>query len=531
MNIFEEYGLSKWTIQILEQKWFSKPSPIQEETWPILIKNEKDLIGQSQTWSGKTAAFGIPIVENLLKNKKWKHIKAVVLCPSRELAIQVWNEINSFVWKRDISVFTIYWWQSYIKEKRKIKSWIDILVGTPWRIIDHLKNKAIDFSKIEYFVLDEADEMLNMWFIDDIEEILKNTPTEKRTILFSATMPKAIMKIATNYMQEFETIKVKSKTLTSDTVEQKYYLVKPRDKSELLYRILDIEVDFYGIVFCRTKIDVDELNRSLKQKWYNADSIHWDISQNQREKVILNFKKWYTKILIATDVAARGLDVNNLSHVINYSIPENTEDYTHRIWRTWRAWKDWIAITFVTPQDRYKINNIMRKTNSKIIKEDIPDISYIMDRQREKLIEWIWNIIDKNKFEENIDLAKELLKLDKSEIIVSSLIRLLMKDKFAERKYQDISEPKVINSKSFDDDWQARLFVAMWKSTGKSPKEIIDYICEWSWVDSKNIDDLKVLNDFSFITVNSEDSKKIIRSFYTKWDGGRPLVSKAKKKK
>ncbi len=529
MAKFNEFNFSKETLEIINNKWFEEASNIQEWAFPILLDGEKDMLWQSQTWTWKTAAFGLPIVENLAKDKKTWNIQAVVLCPSRELAMQVWEEIKSFVGKRDINVFTIYWWQSYIKEKRQIKSWIDILVWTPGRIIDHLKNKVLDFSKIKYFVLDEADEMLNMGFIEDIEEILQNTPDNKRTILFSATMPDAIQKIAKNYMKEYEIVKVKSKTLTNESVNQYYYLVKRRDKAELLYRLLDIETSFYWIVFCRTKVEVDELTKNIKNKWYNADSIHWDINQNQREKVIWSFKKWYTKILVATDVAARGLDVNNLSHVVNFSIPENTEDYTHRIGRTGRAGKTGTAITFVDPSEKTKLNLIMKRTKSDIKEEKIPDVDYIINKQKDLLIQRVWEWIDAHQFEDNIELAKELLKLDKPEIVLSTLINFTLKEKFNKSRYWNIN--KVISkNEGFDNWWQVRLFVAKGKKDKMTGKTMIDFLTESSWVNPRDINDLKILNDFSFVTVLPDDAKKLIKTFSRKWDWWRPLVSKAKRK-
>lgn len=527
MTEFTKFWFSQETLDILAKKWFESPSKIQEKSFPILMQTEKDMVWQSQTWSWKTAAFWLPLIEKILQEKRSKHIKAIILCPSRELAIQVGQELESFVWKRDLSVFTIYWWQSYIKEKRKIKSWIDILVGTPWRIIDHLDNKVLDFSNIDYFVLDEADEMLNMWFIDDIYQILETTPQEKRTILFSATMPNAIIKIVENFMKEYELIKIKSNTLTSDTVNQYYYTIQKKDKPELLYRLLDIQNEFYWIVFCRTKADVDELTKLLKQKWYNADCIHWDISQNQREKVISSFKKWFVKTLIATDVAARGLDVKWLTHVINFSIPENTEDYTHRIWRTWRAGKSWTAITFVESNEIWRIKSIQKKIKTNIEECQIPTPQDIINLQKENLKEKVWIAIDNHEFEDNKDLANELLKLDKPETVISALLNITFKEKFSTKRYSNISKPNTKTVQQNTND-EAKLFVAIWKNSWMDKKELIQYLSDISWVDQQDINDLRMLNDFSFINVIQEDAKKLIKSFYKKWKNWRPLISKAK---
>ena len=530
MEEFKKFWFSQETLDIIANKGFDTPSSIQEKSFPVLMNTSKDLVWQSQTWTGKTAAFWVPMIEKISSKSKEKGIKAVVLCPSRELAIQVSEEINSFIGKKNINVFAIYWGQSYIKEKKAIKNWIDILVGTPWRIIDHLSNGIIDFSSVQYFVLDEADEMLNMWFIDDIEKILETTPESKRTILFSATIPESIMNIVDNYMKDYETIKVKAKTMTSDTVYQYYYMIKREEKTELLYRILDLETDFYWIVFCRTKSDVDELTKNLKNRWYNADCIHWDISQKQREKVINNFKNQNLKVLIATDVAARWLDVKQLSHVVNFSIPENTEDYTHRIWRTGRAWKSWTAITFVEPQQLSYIKSIQKKIKTTIKECDIPTVDYIVNKQKERLQERVGEAIDNHEYEDNRNLAKDLLELDEPEVVISSLIELTFKEKISKSKYGKIS--KIISKNNQEENHEdARLFVALGKNNDMWKKEILEYISNGSWVPVEDINDMKLMNDFSFVTVVQEDAKKIIKSFYKEGKWWKPLVSKAKKKK
>lgn len=541
---FKELWLSEETLKIIEEKWFTKPSPIQEKTIPILLNKTSDILWQSQTWTWKTAAFWLPIIENLIKENESKKIRSLILAPSRELAIQIWNELKTFIWKRKLNIFTIYWWQSYTTEKRAISKWIDILVWTPWRIIDHLNNNLLDFSEIEYFVLDEADEMLNMWFLEDIEKILKHCPDKKTTLLFSATMPRHILNIAKKYMNNYQTISVKTKELTSSLTEQVYYVVRETDKLELLSRIIDIEQHFYWIIFCRTKADVDWLVEVLIHKWYNVDSIHWDISQSQREKTIRKFKSWSIKILIATDVASRWLDVSNLLQVVNYSIPQNAEDYTHRIWRTWRAGKSWTAITFVSPSELRKINYIKSVTKSEIKQLEIPDIDFVLNSQIKNIIKSTWEIIDSNNYNTYSDLAKELLKLDKPEIITSSLLYLFLKDKLSTEKYNKINKVNInnksYNTRKFGDNnrfentkyWKGwtRLFIWKWRKDWMWAKKIVEYIAQKSWISERFINDMEVLGEFSFFSSPEKFAEQIIEKFkwIKKWN--KPLVTYAKNK-
>ncbi len=533
METFEDLGISQETLSILDKKWYKTPSEIQKKTIPLLLKGGTDAVWQSQTWTGKTAAFGVPIIENLLKNKKENWIKAVILTPSRELAIQVSKEIKSFVWNRKLSVQSIYGWQSYLLEKRSIKKWIDILIWTPGRVIDHLKNKLLDFSNIDYFVLDEADEMLNMGFIDDIKLILESCSQEKTSLFFSATMPKSIMSIAKKYMKNYKTIKIESNTLTSSLTQQKYYTVKRENKLNLLVRLIDIEWDFYGIVFCRTKADVNDLLDSLSSKWYNVDCLHWDITQAQREKAIKRFKNWDTKILVATDVAARWLDINNLSHVINFSIPQNPEEYTHRIGRTWRAGKQGTAITFVTPAERRKIDFITYKTKSEIKKEEIPSIDDILKIKLDNFKKNIWENLKSNKDSNFDQIAEELLKSSEPKEVISSLLSFFMKDYFSDSKYWKIEKPKF--SEKGGNFWNGknsskRLFIAQGKQDWMTPKKMVDFISAKTWIQKKNIDDMQVLPKFSFFNAPEKEAFLIVDHFKKQWRNWKPLISFAKKR-
>ena len=347
---FAALGLSEKTIKALAKKGFEEPSPIQALTIPVLLKGEKDVVGQAQTGTGKTAAFGLPILEMIDKSNG--NVRAIVLAPTRELAIQVAEEINSFANGRKLKIVPVYGGQSIELQIRQLKKGVDIVVGTPGRVQDLIDRKVLKLDKLEYFILDEADEMLNMGFVEDIEKILESTNKDKRMLFFSATMPKEILKIAENHMRkDYEILKVEAKELTTNLTDQIYFEVKQKDKFEALCRIIDLEPDFYGIVFCRTKNDVNELTGKLNDRGYDAGELHGDITQKHREVTLNRFKARKLSILVATDVAARGIDVNDLTHVVNYAIPQEAESYVHRIGRTGRAGKEGTAITFMTPSE------------------------------------------------------------------------------------------------------------------------------------------------------------------------------------
>jgi len=373
---FEHLGLSQRVLDAIYKKGFEEPSRIQTLTIPVMLRNDTNIIAQAQTGTGKTAAFGLPLIEMI--NSGERSVQALIITPTRELAIQVSEEIASLKGSSGIQVIPIYGGQSIDQQLRRLKKGVHIVVGTPGRVIDHIKRKTLNLKDIEYLILDEADEMLNMGFIEDMEEIISHTNSQKRTLLFSATMPLRIKALASKYMGDYEFITVKKQQLTTNLTEQIYYEVKAADKFEALCRIIDIEEDFYGLVFCRTKNDVDSVVGHLIERGYDADAIHGDISQGQREKTLDKFKKKRINVLVATDVAARGIDVSNLTHVINYSLPHDPESYVNRIGRTGRAGKQGTAITFITPSEYRKLMFIQRIAKTDIKKSKVPNIKDII---------------------------------------------------------------------------------------------------------------------------------------------------------
>jgi Superfamily II DNA and RNA helicases len=334
MTTFKQLGLTEKTLVALEKKGYKTPSPIQEKVIPLLLAGEENIIGQAATGTGKTAAFGLPLIEKLQGTHR---PQALILAPTRELANQVAEEIESFQTGKELRVLSIYGGQSYTIQISALKKGVDIIVGTPGRVIDHLDRGSLKLDSLEYFILDEADEMLNMGFIDDIETIFKKANPDKKVLLFSATMPKEILSVAKKYMRNYQLVSVKNDQMTTTQTSQIYFEVQEEDKLNALCRIIDVEPDFYGIVFCKTKLDVDFVTGKLMERGYQAHGLHGDILQKQRETILDQFKNRTAKILVATDVAARGIDVNDITHVINYALPQEIERYVHRVGRTGRA--------------------------------------------------------------------------------------------------------------------------------------------------------------------------------------------------
>ncbi|MDK2946649.1 DEAD/DEAH box helicase [Geotoga petraea] len=518
---FEELGLSKETLSALKKKGFEEPTPIQEKTIPILMNEDKDVIGQAQTGTGKTAAFGIPIIEDL-EHSKSRDVQALILAPTRELAVQVAEEINSLKGSRNLFVLPVYGGASIDHQIRGLKRGADIVVGTPGRVIDHINRGTLKLNSLKYMILDEADEMLNMGFIEDVEKILAETNQNKKMLLFSATMPKKILNLAKRFMKNYEIVTVEEENLTTDLTDQIYFEVRNSDKFESLCRIIDVEKEFYGLVFCRTKVNVENVANKLIDRGYSAEALHGDISQYQRERILRKFKSQNINILVATDVAARGIDINNLTHVINYSLPQNPESYVHRIGRTGRAGQEGTAITFVTPEEYRKLAFIKRYAQTEIRKEKIPEIKDIISIKKQRIQDELKDIVAKNDYEEYMDLAKEMIKENSPEEAIAALIKLSFSDELSEEGYNEIKEVNI------DKSGKTRLFVALGREKGYNPKKLAEYIEKETKVDQKKIRDIKIMDNFSFVTVPFEEAEIILGTFQKQKRGRKSLVEKAK---
>ena len=401
---FEDFNLSKETMKSISEIGFEEPTPIQVSAIP-LIMNNSDIVGQAQTGTGKTAAFGIPIAERYQNGRK---PFAIVLEPTRELAVQVAQEVHKIGRYKNIRVLPVYGGASIEMQIKALQQGVNVVVGTPGRVIDLLNRRILSLSEIRIVVLDEADEMLDMGFIEDIETILKATPEERQTLLFSATIPQLIMNIARRFMRSPEKIQVNMKEVVVPKIKQTFYEVREEDKVHALSRILDVEEPQLAIVFCHTKRKVDEVSMQLSQLGYNAGAIHGDYTQARRDDVMNKFKRGMLDILVATDVAARGLDIKNVTHVINYGIPQHPDSYVHRIGRTGRAGKSGIAITLVTPRE-YKHLRLIEKTARTIIdRKKLPSPLDVARAREKNIVRDISGIIRENRHTVYLQTVKEL---------------------------------------------------------------------------------------------------------------------------
>ncbi|ANE40978.1 RNA helicase [Fervidobacterium sp. SC_NGM5_O18] len=531
---FEVFSLSEETLLAIEKKGYTQPTEIQKLVLPVALGTDKDIIAQAQTGTGKTAAFVIPILERI-DFKVDKSIKALIVTPTRELALQIYEEIKSLRGNRKIKVATVYGGQSMERQLKDLAKGVDIVVGTPGRLLDHINRKTLDLSNVKYLVLDEADRMLDMGFLDDVLEIIKQTPETKRTFLFSATMPKEIVSIARKFMKDYEHISTVKEELTTENAEQLYFEVEEGDKLPLLCRIIDMNPEFYGIVFCQTKVEVDEIAKKLSDLGYNADGLHGDYSQSQRERVLDKFRKKQLNILVTTDVAARGIDIEGLTHVINYSVPRDPEYYVHRIGRTGRAGKKGLAITFVTRSDYYHFTRVKRFAKAEIVKDKIPLVEDILNRQLESVI----NNIRKESYVSNElfrQVAQKLIEEIGPTEAVEMLLHTLLKEKIDITRYGNIKVKDF--SKHSENNSTVRLFVALGSSKGLDKKRLVEYISEKTGIEPKNINNVRVFETYSFIDVNEADADIIMRTLnkttgksgkYSK--SSKPLVQKAREKK
>jgi ATP-dependent RNA helicase DeaD len=520
MNDFEKLGLSRDILAVLNNKGFENPTPIQKQTIPAILKGNKDIVGQAHTGTGKTAAFGLPIIETLLENHN--KIQALVLTPTRELAIQVAEEIYSLKGKKQLRILPVYGGQAISLQLRSLKKGVDIVVGTPGRIMDHIKRRTLKLDQISYLVLDEADEMLNMGFLEDVQYIMEQTPKEKRTLLFSATMPQEIMRIAKKHMHDYELIKVASKALTVSNTDQIYFEVKEADKFEALSRIIDIEEDFYGLVFCRTKKDTEIVARHLVERGYDADALHGDISQSQRELVLGKFKKKTVNVLVATDVAARGIDVNDLTHVINYALPNDPQAYVHRIGRTGRAGKQGVAVTFITPSEYRRLQYIKQRAKTDIRKEKLPEVKDVIDTKKRRIKNNIAEIINQDLKQEYLIMADEILSGYGPKESVAALLQYSFAGELDSKAYAEIESAQV------DLKGKTRLFIGQGRNDGLSKNGIIEILKSKCRIKSKNIRDIQILEKFSFITLSFTDAEKVLGFFRSRKGSSELSITKAK---
>jgi ATP-dependent RNA helicase DeaD len=426
VTAFKELGVSAPIMKALEKMGFEEATPIQSETIPLAMQGN-DVIGQAQTGTGKTAAFGIPMIEKI--DPKQRKIQGLVVAPTRELAIQVAEEVNRLAKFKGIRALAVYGGQHMDRQIRALKDGPQIVVATPGRLLDHMRRRTIKIDMVQTAILDEADEMLNMGFIDDIRDILKGIPEERQTLLFSATMPKEIRDIATNLMKDPKEIKVKAKEMTVENIDQFFVEIPEKFKFDTLNNHLDINSPELAIVFSRTKKRVDEITEGLQARGYRAEGIHGDLTQGKRMSVLNKFKGGRVDVLVATDVAARGLDISGVTHVYNFDIPQDPESYVHRIGRTGRAGKTGEAISFITPREMAHLHLIEKTTKSKMKRLMPPTNKDAQQGQQQVTVDKILSTIEKQDLKAYHETATELLEDNDSVTVIAAALKLLTKER------------------------------------------------------------------------------------------------------
>ncbi len=425
MNAFNDFNISDNLRKAIADMSFEEPTAIQKEAIPVAL-NGRDIIGQAQTGTGKTAAFGIPLLEKCRADDK--AIQGLIITPTRELAVQVAEELNSLGHYKRIKALPIYGGQNMERQIKALKNRPQIIVATPGRLMDHIRRKLIRLNNISTVVLDEADEMLNMGFREDIEEILSGVPDERQTLLFSATMPPPIRELALRYMHDPEFITIKATGITVPNTEQYYYKVHEKDKFDTLCRLLDLHSPDAAIVFARTKRRVDEIFEALSKRGYSAEAIHGDLTQSKRDSVMRKFKKRLVEILVATDVAARGLDIGSVTHIYNFDIPQDPESYVHRIGRTGRIGRSGVAATLVQPRELNHLELIERIIKRKIIHQSVPTLDEAIKGQQRLAAEKILQIVEKEDYRLYKETARELLESNSATSLLAAALKMLVKE-------------------------------------------------------------------------------------------------------
>ncbi len=532
---FDELNLSPEIVRAIDDLGFEYATPIQSQAIDFILEG-RDVFGQSQTGTGKTAAFALPCIEKI--DPSVKGIQALILCPTRELAMQVGEEFRKFLkYKSGIKVCTVYGGQPIDRQISQLRKGVQIVIGTPGRVMDHLKRKTIKTQNINTIILDEADEMLTMGFREDIEEILGQMNDERQTILFSATLPKSIRDIINNYQDNPEHIKIQKKEITVSNIEQQYVVVSERNKLELLCRIVDVKTPNLAIVFCNTKRLVDEVVEKLQKRGYFAEGLHGDLKQLQRDFVMKKFRNKTLQILVATDVAARGIDVENVDVVINFDLPQETEYYVHRIGRTGRAGKNGYAITFVTNRETRRIKDIVSHTKATINETEAPTINDIEKAKANEQFNKLKNVIDNGDLEKYSNLLDNLLS-DGYDIkdVASALLRIQLHNEdvedvdFSNEKKKGKNKKKGTGKTNLTNP--SRLFLSLGKRDRISPKDIVGAIANEANISSSKIGAIDIYKEFTFVDVEKNCVDKVIKKLNGKKIRNKTLsVEKAKKGK
>ena len=505
---FDELNIDERILRAIEDIGFEETSPIQTQAIPAVCEGI-DVVGQAQTGTGKTAAYTIPMLMKI--DPQIKKPQAIVLCPTRELAVQVAEEIRKLAkYMSDIKVLPVYGGQEIVRQIKSLKTGVQIIVGTPGRVMDHMRRKTVKFDNINMVILDEADEMLDMGFREDMETILTETPEDRQTVMFSATMPKAIMDIARNFQKDARIIKVVRKELTVSNIEQFYYEVRPKNKTEVLCRLIDIYNPRLSVVFCNTKRQVDELISELKGRGYFADGIHGDMKQQQRDRVMDDFRSGKVDILIATDVAARGIDVDDVDMVFNYDIPQDEEYYVHRIGRTGRAGRSGMALSFISGKEVYKLKDIERYCKTKILAKPVPSLDDVKNTKLDNMFDKIRQTIEEGGLTDMVNLVEEHVNQEEytSMDMAAALLKMLIGDTLD--REDEVEEFHFDTDK--DDSRMVRLFINIGKKDKIKPANILGAIAGESGMPGKLVGAIDMMDNYTFVDVPAIHAEKILKA-------------------
>ena len=508
---FEDFGLEEAVMKGIKDLGFEQPSPIQEKVIPYILENRTDMVGLAQTGTGKTAAFGLPMIQKL--DTKSRETQALILAPTRELCLQITTEIKLYAKHvRGINVVAVYGGANIMAQAKDIKRGAQVIVATPGRLNDMIRRKMVDLSNVDISILDEADEMLNMGFIDEIDTILDETPKDKQTWLFSATMPKEVERISKKYMTEPYRVTVGNKNEGTDTVTHNYYVINQRDRYVALKRLVDANADIFGVVFCRTKAETQMVAERLIEDGYNAAPLHGDLSQMQRDGVMKAFRTRQLQMLVATDVAARGIDVQNITHVINYNLPDEIEIYNHRSGRTGRAGKTGISISLVTPRDSHRIRAIEKIIKRKFNKAEIPTGMEVCENQLFSLVNKVQNVsIDEEQISQFLPkVYEELGAMTRDDLLVRFIS--IEFNRFLEY-YKNAKDLNVNSRDGGRDKNLKRMFINLGTYDGFEWNTLKDYLKEKTNLDRDDISKVDVMGKFSFFTVLDENTQKVVDSF------------------
>lgn len=544
---FEELGLKSGVLKSLKTLGFETPTPIQQEAIPHLLKEESDFVGLAQTGTGKTAAFGLPLVSKVEEGRKKP--QGLVICPTRELCLQISKDIQNYSKNVNVNTVAVYGGTDIKRQIQDIKKGAQIIVATPGRLVDLTNRRAIDLNQIDWVVLDEADEMLNMGFKEDIDHILDHTPLERNVWLFSATMPKEVASIAKNYMEQPLEVSIGHKNQTNENIEHIYFTVSDRDRYSAVKRLIDFNPNIYGLIFCRTRRETAAVAEKLGKEGYSAEPLHGDLSQAQRDNVMRRFRTKAIQILVATDVAARGIDVDDITHVINYNLPDEIENYTHRSGRTARAGKHGESLVLVTPRESYKIKQIEKKIRTSFTKGNIPNAKEICEIQLMKLVDKVITtpVKEEDMAEFLPAVMQEFDSFSKEEVIkkfVSAEFNRFIeyynragdinakegRGRNRDRDRDERGDRRERGGRRNDEN-KTRFFVNLGKRDGLNPGGLLRVVCDSTGLKSDKVGRIDILASFSFFEADNNLADDIIQKVNgADYEGNTVSVEVTKKK-